>query len=131
MTLPQTTIRRISRDIGKALDSRGMSISEVSRLCAISQSQASRICAGKFKTVSEQVMRICMKLGIDPFADVGSAAEMATANAVAEAARQKVLLGALALWDGSAEGAENLSAIFKRIAILRDLHAARRKRKQS
>lgn len=66
----------------------------MARNLGIHQSQVSRIVRGKFKTRSEHVMQICIKLNIDH-------TSLQVSQERSEQDREAVITSALALWDGS------------------------------
>ena len=77
----------------------------------MNQGQASRIVNGKFKTISSNVMQICIALELDPmkFASGCRAGD----------GRARVANSALSIWNGTREDAELLGLLFERIAELR------------
>ena len=79
-------------DMQQRLTMRGWSHTKLAEITGIHQSQVSRISAGKFKTFGSNVMRICMKLDLEPSAYWDRTKSDKDRNAIADSA--------IAIWDG-------------------------------
>jgi hypothetical protein len=83
----------------------------MNNICNVDQSQISRVLAGDFKGVSQNIMQICMSLGIDPARPLRPAQQD-------DDARQRIMESALAVWDGTLEGADLLVSVLGGMAAL-------------
>jgi hypothetical protein len=117
MKLASEAKRALSAEIRAQMDGRMLNSSQLANQCGVDQSQISRVLAGDFKGVSHNLMQICISLGIDPLRFV-------VPSRVDEMAKRRIMESALAIWDGTAEGAELLVSIFAGMAAMR---ATRRK----
>jgi hypothetical protein len=116
MRLASETKRMLLAEIRAQMSARRLSVSEVAMLCDVDQSQVSRVLAGDFKRISHNVMQICMNIGIDPVRFVGTVH--------GDDVRRRIADSALAVWDGTPEGADLLISILGGMAAMR---AGRRK----
>lgn len=91
---------------------RRLSLSEISHGSGVDQSQVSRILSGKFTRLSQNIMQICKYLDMDVLGFVGPAE-------ADEIARRRIASSALALWDGTPQGAEILVTILNGMAAMR------------
>ena len=64
MKLSQNDIDKLSVSIENARAARGLNYSQLAEISNVNQGQISRICHGKFKTISQNVMQICNTLGV-------------------------------------------------------------------
>lgn len=64
MKLSQNDIANLSASIEKARSLYGINYSQLAEKSCVNQGQVSRICRGKFKSVSQNVMQICNFLGV-------------------------------------------------------------------
>jgi predicted XRE-type DNA-binding protein len=89
-----------------------LSDAEIGEISGVHPSQVSRICRGKFKTISHNVMQICNTLGraVDslPREPTGETASWA-----------KIEASLRSLWDRTPEGAEKLVRVLDTIGALR------------
>lgn len=117
MKLASESKRLLVAEMRAQMDARRMGVSQLGRYCGVDQSQVTRILARDFKGISHNVMQICISLGIDPLRFVGPVRED-------EVAKRRITDSALAVWDGTPEGADLLVSILGAIAAMR---ATRRK----
>jgi DNA-binding Xre family transcriptional regulator len=111
MQLASTSKRVLVAEIRSRMNARRLNTSQLSQICAVDQSQISRVLAGDFKGISQNIMQICICLGIDPARPLRPAPED-------DAARQRITESALAMWDGTPEGADLLVSVFGGMAAL-------------
>jgi transcriptional regulator with XRE-family HTH domain len=115
-----TTQHRIKLvgEMRSALQQRRWSVSELARRTLVTQSQASRIVAGHFKTYSSSVSTICMELDIQ-FASLGP-------SSGSDRDRRRISEKAIAIWDGTPADADKVVALLEEIVRLRDSSRGRR-----
>lgn len=89
-----------------------MSISDLGRLADVHGSQASRICAGDFKTMSSNVVQICKVLGLE----VEAVDTLRTGDA---AAWSRLEAAVRAAWDQTPSGADKLVNVMNAVAAIR------------
>ena len=90
----------------------GLSYSEIGRIARVDPSQVSRICRGKFKTLSHNVVQVCRVLGLD--------LEMVKLEApVDDVFRQRLKNSVLDLWDRTPEDADRLVRLLRQLSDLR------------
>jgi hypothetical protein len=111
MKLASESKRVLIAEIRSRMNARKLNASLIARTCAVDQSQVSRILAGDFKNISQNIMQICMYLGIDPVRLLRSAP-------VEDAATQRIAESALAVWDGTPQGADLLVSVLGGMAAL-------------
>lgn len=99
-------------EVQAQIAARRLSVGEAAAICGVDQSQMSRLLAGDFKRISHNIMQICINLGIDPLRFLGPLRED-------EDARKRITDSALAIWDGTPEGAELLVSILGGMAAIR------------
>jgi transcriptional regulator with XRE-family HTH domain len=112
MKLASESKRMLVVEIRSQLDARRLGTREFAQACGVDQSQISRVLAGNFKSVSHNVMQICINLGIDP-------ARFLRPTREDESARRRIMDSALAVWDGTPEGADLLVSVLGGMAALR------------
>jgi transcriptional regulator with XRE-family HTH domain len=100
-------------EIRARMAARVLSASHLADQCGVDQSQISRVLAGGFKGLSHNMMQICIYLGIDPLRFVVPSRED-------EMVRRRIIESALAVWDGTPEGADLLVSILAGIAAIRE-----------
>jgi hypothetical protein len=100
------------RDVAARLSADGVSALALAKKSKIHQSQVSRIMAGKFKTVSSNVMKICIVLGL-------KVDDYLTPASSSSADRERIQEAALAAWDGSPEDARALSFLLRTLSGFR------------
>jgi DNA-binding Xre family transcriptional regulator len=103
MKLNPTEHTRLVAAIDKRRVEKGLSITVLAEVSGVEQSQTSRICLGKFSSISSNVMQICITLGLQPQPN-GSL----LSNALAA--------GLASLWDGTKEDEERLLNLLGAIA---------------
>lgn len=117
MKLASESKRMLVAEIRAQMDARKLVVSRLAEACGVDQSQISRILTGNFKGLSHNIMQICISLGIDPLRFVVSSRED-------EATKKRIIDSALAVWDGTQEGADILVSVLGGMAAMR---SARRK----
>jgi predicted XRE-type DNA-binding protein len=111
MKLASESKRVLVTEIRSRMEARRLNTSTMAQACRVDQSQISRVLAGDFKSISQNIMQICIHLGIDPVRLLRSAPED-------DAARQRITESALAVWDGTPEGADLLVSVLGGMAAL-------------
>jgi hypothetical protein len=111
MKLTSEEKRSLLVNIRDHMEQRSWNISDLARNVDIHQSQVSRILAGDFKTLSSNVIKICITFEI-PIADyrIGNRSEDD---------RREIANSALAVWNGTHQDAGIVISLFKEIARLR------------
>lgn len=101
----------LKADIVKARGERGLSNAEIGRISDVHPSQVGRICNGKFKTFSHNVVQVCKVLGVSvPRLEPRAKGEDPEwAQAVASMRK---------LWDETPEGAKTITRMLDAIAEL-------------
>jgi predicted transcriptional regulator len=84
----------------------GLSVSRLAEVSGVEQSQTSRICSGRFSSVSSNVMQICITLGLQPEPH-GILLSQVLATRLAS------------LWDGSTEDEDKLLKLLDAVAALK------------
>lgn len=92
-------------------ESKGIGPAALARMSGVDQSQVGRILGGHFVRRSQNVMQICKALGVSL---EGPAPRPRYTGYEAEIAQK-----ALRLWDGTAEGADQLIALLEQLNELR------------
>jgi transcriptional regulator with XRE-family HTH domain len=111
MKLASEQIQNIVNEIDRRRVGQGLSISELARRSGVHQSQVSRMLAQNFKTMSHNVMRICMTLGM-PFPTLDH-------PRVSDADQDRIRDSAISVWNGTSADADALVELFDQIARLR------------
>ncbi len=111
MRLTSRQIEDIVDEIDRRRAGQGLSASELARKAGVHQSQVSRVLAKDFKTLIQNVMQICITLGM-PLHAVGR-------FEVSDVDRERIIDSAIAVWNGTSADAEALVALFDQIARLR------------
>lgn len=115
MKLSPETTRKLKVDIAAKHAECGLSYSEIGRISQVHTSQVSRICRGKFSTLSHNVVQVCKALGLPM--------ETAAVTARGEDAYARELTSkVLALWDRTPADAERLSRLLGQLAELRSVN---------
>ena len=112
MKLDDTSSAKLKAEIEATRQRLGLSFSEIGRIADVHASQVSRICRGEFRTLSHNVVQVCMALGLkgEGLGGPPSADEIL-------AGRLKA--GILELWDRTPEDAERLIRLLDQLADLR------------
>jgi hypothetical protein len=107
-----TLQKRISDKYAKS----SLSNADIGRLANVHPSQVGRVCAGNFKTISNNVVQICKILKVkEPKLDAES--NMDTEWAKANASLRRI-------WDQTPEGAATIRRMLDAVADLRASHPA-------
>lgn len=112
MKLASESKRALVNEIRDQMSARRLSASELANFSGVDQSQVSRILAEDFRVISQNVLQICIKLGIDPSRFVGRVHGD-------EAAKRRIVDSALSVWDGTPEDADLLVSVLGGMAALR------------
>ncbi len=86
-------------------------VSKVAEITGVHQSQVSRLAAGDFKTLSSNVIKICMELGFDM--------PKYQFDASYDEVRAQLADSTFAIWDGTPEDAAVVSSLLREIGRLR------------
>lgn len=99
--------------IGRELDARrielGLTHEELGKKIGASQSQVSRICAGRFVSLGYNVMQICMTLGVDVPGNRFSLSDD----------KQRLTDGILKIWDQTSADADRLLRLLESVGEVR------------
>jgi predicted transcriptional regulator len=98
-------------DLERQMTQRGWNISTLAVQAGVHQSQISRIVAGDFKTFSSNIIKICMKLELEP--------KSYYENTRVDEERTQIANSAIAIWDGTRQDAGIVVSLLKEIAKLR------------
>lgn len=104
-----SSIEKVRKSLRDAVAASGTSYAAISKLSGVDESQVSRICRGQFKRLSENVVQICIALGVpmkSPVALSGTGAE------------QRLQAEILRVWDGTEEGALRLVRFLRSLSNL-------------
>jgi hypothetical protein len=112
MKLTSELKRALIAEIRSRMIAQSLNSNNLAKVCAVDQSQISRVLRGEFKGISQNIMQVCIYLGIDMAGLLRSIPEDA-------AARQRITESALAVWDGTPGGAELLVSVLGGMAALR------------
>ena len=96
-------------EIANAKNLRGLSYAEIARKSSVDPSQVTRICHGQFKTLSHNVMHICMILDVKVPKPEPRSSDVDPEWAGALASMRK-------LWDETPEGAKKIARMLEAIA---------------
>ena len=105
-------------DLQRYMGQRGWNVSKLAKNTGIHQSQVSRIVAGDFKTLSSNVIKICMEFDMKP--------DNYQTGTRAEEDRRHVANSAISIWDGTRRDAEILISLLRGIGKLRKITTGRR-----
>lgn len=111
MRLASESKRALVGEIRSRMNARRLNETQLAAICGVDQSQVSRVLAGNFKVISQNIMQICIALSIDPVRPLRLLPEN-------DAARQRIVECALAVWDGTVEGADLLVSVLGGMAAL-------------
>lgn len=117
MKLNRSESEYLAGRIRQAREKSALSNSELAALAQVDPSQTSRILAGRFRTVSGNVMQICNVLGVDPHSD--AAEEPTLRQARKRAAWAKLKASVRRAWDETPQGAERLARVIDAVAQVR------------
>ena len=106
-----------AKRIGRELDARriefGLTHKELGEKIGTSQSQVSRICAGRFVSLGYNVMQICIALGVDIPGNRSSL----------NADEQRLTDGILKIWDQTSADADRLLRLLESVGEVRKASA--------
>jgi lambda repressor-like predicted transcriptional regulator len=111
MRLTSRQIKDIVVEIDRHRVKQGLSVSALAKKAGVHQSQVSRVLAKDFKIMSQNVMQICISLGMQVPA-IGR-------SDISDVDREKIINSAIAVWNGTSADAEALVELFDQIARLR------------
>lgn len=111
MIVKPDSVQTVKDQITKRCRQDRVNYSEIGRKAGVHPSQASRICRGEFKSVSQNVVQICSALGIviDGFA----AAE------TSDPATAMLIRSVLNVWKGTREDAAKVAELLDGLASFR------------
>lgn len=89
-----------------------LTYAEIARRTGVDPSQVNRICKGQFKTLSENVMQICIFLGI-------SEPHRPLLSADLDTHRRQLEAGVLEMWDRTPQDAERILRLLRQLTDLR------------
>jgi predicted XRE-type DNA-binding protein len=98
-------------DLHRYMKKNSVGVSKIASLTGVHQSQVSRLAAGDFKTLSSNLIKICMELGLD--------LPRYRFDASYDEVRSRLADSAFAIWDGTPEDAEVVSSLLREIGRLR------------
>jgi DNA-binding Xre family transcriptional regulator len=105
-------------DLQRYMGQRGWNVSKLAEITGIHQSQVSRIIAGDFKTLSSNVIKICIEFDMEP--------DSYQTGTRADKDRRHVANSAISIWDGTRRDAEILISLLRGIGKLRKTTTGRR-----
>jgi DNA-binding Xre family transcriptional regulator len=111
MRLSSEAKRVFIANLHRYMKKHSIGVSKVAEITGVHQSQVSRLAAGDFKTLSSNVIKICIELGFD----VPKYQFDASYNEV----RSRLAESALAIWDGTPEDADVVISLLREIGRLR------------
>lgn len=118
MKLSSKQISDLQKRISRAREVKNLSYAEISEIARVHASQVSRICAGDFKTLSNNVVQVCKVLRVKaPKLDEKDNMDVEWAKAHASLRR---------IWDETPEGAATIRRMLDAIADLRASSPAKR-----
>ena len=105
-------IEKLRTQIALRTVSSSLNYSQIGEKSGVHPSQVSRICRGEFKTLSQNVVRICSTLGlsITGFIDAERA----------DPAAARLISGVMAVWKGTEADAERIVAFLDQLGELRE-----------
>jgi hypothetical protein len=98
-------------DLNRYMKRNSVGVSKLASITGVNQAQVSRLVAGDFKTLSSNVMKICMELGFN----VTKYQFAASYDEV----RSRIAESAIAIWDGTPEDAEVVCSLLREVGRLR------------
>ena len=113
MKLASESKRALVAEIRTQMAARKLLTTELSQISGVDQGQISRVLAADFKRVSQNIMQICIHLGIDPLRFFAASHED-------EFAKKRIMESALAVWDGTPEDADLLVSVLGGMAAMRN-----------
>lgn len=107
---------KLAGRIRGAYEKSSYSISDLAKAARVNAGQASRIVAGKFKTISGSVLQICTILDVDPLVAASSSQKSAGQSAQANVAWARLEASVRRAWDKTPQGAERLVKVLDAVA---------------
>jgi hypothetical protein len=98
-------------DLHRYMKKNSVGVSKIAALTGVHQSQVSRLAAGDFKTLSSNIIKICMELGFN--------LPRYQFDASYDEVRSRLADSTFAIWDGTPEDAEVVSSLLREIGRLR------------
>jgi hypothetical protein len=111
MKLGHEAREKLAASIAARVAERSESFAEIGSLAGVHPSQASRICRGKFRTASHNVVQICKVLGIP--------LEGVRPERGASREQRKLEAAIIAVWDRSPEDADRIVRVLKELKAFR------------
>lgn len=110
MKATEKELRHLKQRIANASAEKGLTRSYLGKISGVHASQASRICRGDFKTISHNVVQVCMALGLKvTVVEEGSPPDSDWSKIQASARR---------LWEKSDKNADQISKLLEAIGDL-------------
>ncbi|MGB3723789.1 MAG: helix-turn-helix transcriptional regulator [Pacificimonas sp.] len=103
----------LRKDLDSARISQGRTNAEIGRLAGVDPSQVSRICRGRFKRISYNVVQVCSVLGIK----IETVALSPRSNDVSW---RKLEASLRKLWDDTPQGAAKISRVLETIGNFKE-----------
>lgn len=112
MTVTLKSRRALVAEMTRRRVDLGLSYAEIARRTGVDPAQVNRICKGQFKSLSENVMQICMFLGIpEPHRPLTSVD--------LDRHRRQLEAGVLEMWDRTPQDAERILRLLRQLTDLR------------
>jgi transcriptional regulator with XRE-family HTH domain len=112
MKLDADSSEKLKQRIQSSLRQKGLTYADLSRMARVHPSQVSRICRGNFRTISHNVMQICINL--DVILTTPESEEL-DIDPLAEELKRKIL----EVWDRTPADAKRLVKFLQQLAELR------------
>lgn len=112
MKLSDKQLSAIRTKIAKAYMDKGITNAAIGRIAGVHPSQVSRICGGSFKTLSHNVVQVCLAL------DVKLSRAEVKANS-SDPSWAQVQSSIRRIWDETPEGAKAITRMLEAIADLK------------
>jgi transcriptional regulator with XRE-family HTH domain len=111
MKLTSEGKRNFLADLARCAQQRGWNLSDVARNSEVHQSQVSRIFAGDFKTFSSNIIKICIKLGLEPTSYYEQTR--------VDDDRKQIADSAISIWNGTRQDTGMVVSLLQEIAKMR------------
>jgi len=112
MSVTSKSRRALVAEMTRRRASLKLTYAEIARRTDVDPAQVSRICKGEFKTLSANVMQICMFLGI-------SEPHRPRAGKGVDQHRRQLEVGVLEMWDRTPQDAERILRLLRQLTELR------------
>jgi hypothetical protein len=112
MNVNPEVIGKLRQELADRSSASGLSYSEIGKKAQVHASQVSRICRGEFKTLSQNVVRICSTLGLSIQGFVDAERD--------DPAAARLISSVMAVWKGTEADADRIAAFLDRLGELRE-----------